>query len=108
MNPSTIPLSTVLKDELKNPEVALSFQKHRQEIELVMQIIAARKARHWTQHDLARRAGIRQQALSRIECQKTLPNLKSLVKLAEVLELELVFIPRQSSLAESTPRTLAP
>lgn len=103
MNSTTVSLSTVLKEELKNPEVALSFQKHRHEIELVMQIIAARKARHWTQHDLAQRAGIRQQALSRIECQKTFPNLKSLVKLADVLELELVFVPRQSTISESTP-----
>lgn len=94
MNPTTVPLSAVLSEQLKNPDVAVAFHQHHQEIELVMQIIAARKARHWTQHELAQKAGIRQQVLSRIECQKTTPNLTSLMKLAEALDLELIFIPR--------------
>lgn len=106
MSSSSAALSSVLSEQLKSPEVALAFHQHRQEIELVMQIIAARKARHWTQHDLAKKAGIRQQVVSRIECQKTTPNLTSLMKLADALELELIFIPRSTT--ETHHRSLTP
>ena len=92
MNTALTPLQSVLQQQLTDPKVAEAFYHHRQEIALVMQIIEARKAQHLSQNDLARKAGVRQQVVSRIECHKTYPNLKTLIKLTEALNLSLILI----------------
>ena len=61
---------------------------------LVLPIIEARRARGWSQRDLARAAGIQQPVLARLEIGDTDPRASTLLKLARALELELSWIDR--------------
>ena len=92
MNTGLTSLQTVLQQQLTDPQVAEAYYRHRHEIALVMQIIETRKAQHLSQNDLARKAGVRQQVVSRIECHKTYPNLKTLIKLTEALNLSMILV----------------
>jgi len=52
---------------------------------IARQIIRARKAAGWTQVDLASRAGVRQETISRIETGKHSPGLKTMEKIDRAL-----------------------
>lgn len=53
-------------------------------------IVVARRRRGWTQKELARRAGTTQPAIARLESGRAQPRMRTLRKLAEVLEARLV------------------
>ncbi len=62
---------------------------------LILKIVDARKARRLSQAELARRVGIKQGNLSRIESGQSDIRVGSLVELARVLNFELMLIPKQ-------------
>lgn len=53
---------------------------------IARQIIRGRKAAGWTQAELAARAGIRQETISRIETGKHSPGLKTMAKIDQALK----------------------
>ena len=53
---------------------------------IARQIIRGRKAAGWTQAELAARAGIRQETISRIETGKHSPGLKTMAKIDRALK----------------------
>ena len=53
---------------------------------IARQIIRGRKAVGWTQAELAARAGVRQETISRIETGKHSPGLKTMAKIERALE----------------------
>ena len=53
---------------------------------IARQIIHDRKAIGWTQAELATRAGVRQETISRIETGKHSPNLKTMAKIDQALQ----------------------
>ena len=53
---------------------------------IARQGIRARKAAGWTQAELASRAGVRQETISRIETGKHSPGLKTMVKIDRALK----------------------
>jgi ribosome-binding protein aMBF1 (putative translation factor) len=52
---------------------------------LAQQLVKRRRAAGWTQEELAARAGIRQETVSRIECGKNAPNVATVDKLDRTL-----------------------
>lgn len=56
----------------------------------------ARKAKGWSQRDLAARSGVTQANISKLETGRTDPQLSTLVDLARFLDLELMLAPRQA------------
>lgn len=62
-------------------------------------IAAARRLRGITQTELAKRTGIAQGAISRIESGKANPSVKTLTRLADGLNMNIAldFIPRQEA-----------
>jgi DNA-binding XRE family transcriptional regulator len=54
---------------------------------LARQIIQRRQAAGWTQAELAKRAGVRQETVSRIESGKNAPNVRTVDKLDRALKM---------------------
>ena len=53
---------------------------------IARQIVRGRKAAGWTQAELAARAGVRQETISRIETGKHSPGLKTMAKIDQALK----------------------
>ena len=62
--------------------------------ELRRDLIAARKAKGWTQRDFAGKVGMPQVHISAIETGKVTPRFDTLLDLVRVLEFDLVLAPR--------------
>ena len=54
-----------------------------------IQLIKARNARAWSAPELSRRAGVRHSLIYDFEADKRLPNLKTLLRLADALGVTL-------------------
>jgi len=79
----------VKKELLKNPDFRKSYEASEPEYQLARSLIAARIKKDLTQAQLARRAGTKQSAISRIEGMTTLPSLTTLKKLSKALNIPL-------------------
>lgn len=62
-------------------------------------ISAGRKARKWSQEDLAERLGVASETISRFERGATLPSLVTLQRLGQLLKVPLAELVAESSLA---------
>ncbi|WP_147115492.1 helix-turn-helix domain-containing protein [Tateyamaria sp. syn59] len=71
---------------------------------LGQQLRQARKAKGWSQGDLARRAGTDPRQISRIETAAHEPKLSLLLAVVAALEMDLSLVPRQGA----SPQTARP
>jgi len=71
-----------LEEQLKDPEFAAEWERQRPEMEYMKAIIAARMESNLTQKELARKTGIRQSNISRIETGNSSPTIATLQQLA--------------------------
>jgi ribosome-binding protein aMBF1 (putative translation factor) len=62
-----VPFKTVLRNELKNPEVKKAFDEEGVFADIAIQVARMREQEGLTQGQLARRIHTKQQAISRIE-----------------------------------------
>lgn len=63
-------------------------------LRIAKMIIHLRMDRGWTQAELAKKAGLHQPQIGRIENGDQLPNMQTLLKILHALEMELAFVPR--------------
>jgi len=78
-----------LKEQLKDPEFAREYNALAPEYEIIDQLIQARIKHKLTQKELAKRVGIKQSNISRLETGNYNPTLKFLKKLAYSLGKEI-------------------
>lgn len=78
-----------LQEQLKNPEFAAEYEAMRPEYEATRAIIAARLEKNMTQQELARKTGIRQSNISRIENGTSSPTVETLSRIAAGLGKKL-------------------
>ena len=71
-----------LDEQLSDPEFALEWEQQRPEREYTKAIIAARVEKNITQKELAKRTGIRQSNISRIENGNCSPTVATLQQIA--------------------------
>lgn len=83
-----------LEEELKNEEFRENYNRVRKEYELIEQIVAMRKKMKITQETLAKKANVSQQAISRLEKEKHIPKIDTLLKIVDGLGLKLVLTER--------------
>ena len=69
-------------------------QKMLQEF-IVGELIKARKAMGMSQKELAQRCGLPQSTVGRIEAGLVVPNMLTLAKIAEVLQMEIAVRPKE-------------
>jgi len=81
-----------------DPELKEMWDNSRMEYRLLGELIRLRKEKGISQIDLANRAGYKQQAISRIEKKENSPTLKTLCALADVLDVDIKFVPRHQAL----------
>ncbi|MDR3271629.1 MAG: helix-turn-helix domain-containing protein [Peptococcaceae bacterium] len=76
-------LNKYLDEQLKNPEFAAEWASQCPEREYIKAIIAARIEQNLTQEELARKTGIRQSNISRIETGNCSPTIATLQQIAD-------------------------
>ncbi len=81
--------SRYVEQQLKNPEFKEEWDSSKPEYELMRLLVLARSKNKMTQAELARKTGIRQSNISRIENGKCSPNLDTLIKLAKGLNKKI-------------------
>ncbi len=85
-----IPFEQVLEEHLKDPEFRAEWERLAPARAVANRLIAYRADHGLTQTGLARLLGMSQPAVFRLELGEHLPTLPTLLKLSEVLGLEIV------------------
>ena len=78
-----------LNEQLKNPEFSAEYERLRPEYEAIRAVIAARMECNMTQEELAKKTGIRQSNISRIESGTSSPTVDTLARIATGLGKKL-------------------
>ena len=79
-----ISLDQVLQNiKVQNEESRLTIEAAEKTIEIINKIVETREALGLTQRDLAKKCGIQQPALARIETFKVVPQINTLIKIAK-------------------------
>jgi|GEM_PF-1017470 len=91
-----------LARRLEDPEYRQAYEEGRERIDQIDSVIRALDARreelHLTKAELARRAGVKPEAIRRLfSAEKPNPTLTTLVALAGALDLEILPTPRPSA-----------
>lgn len=79
----------IINEKRKNKEFDESYIEIEKEYALIRQVVEARKNKGLTQKNLADIVGVSQQEISRLECEKHVPNLISFIRILEALGLEI-------------------
>ena len=90
-------LDQYLEEQLKDPEFKKIHEENQEEYEAIRAEIAARCSQNVTQEELARRTGIRQSNISRIESGACSPRISTLQKIADALGMKLCIELRKKS-----------
>ena len=80
--------NTHLKEKLKNKRFKRMYEEEKELLDISLKILEARRAQNLSQAELADRAHITQQQLSRIENGMNF-NIKTLLKLCDALDLSI-------------------
>lgn len=86
-------------EQMKDPDFATAYTELEPQMSLTRAIVNARLTQHLTQQELAKRTGIAQTEISRIENGTRNPSLKILQRLAEGMDmfLKISFEPKKKS-----------
>ena len=88
-----IDVKKAIKEKCENdPEFNSAYRQARAELDLIAQLKKARKEKGLTQKDVADKAGLMQQMVSRIENREFPPNYRNLVKVADALDSKLQLV----------------
>ena len=87
-----IDVKSIVKEERKDREFDLEYRKIKQEYKLIEKLVETRKEKNMTQKELAKITGVSQQAISRLELEKHIPQMDTLIKILDGLDLELTIV----------------
>ena len=80
----------VLAEDLREPEFKRHFKAYELPTRIAVEIAFLRREKKLTQAGLAKRMGVSQQFIARLEnSESTMPSLRTLAKLAEALDRRL-------------------
>lgn len=88
-NPKYVTFEQLKKRLMRNPKFRRAYEASEPEYQLARSLIAARLKRNLTQAQLAKKAGTKQSAISRIESMGSLPSVSTLRKLSKALDVPL-------------------
>ena len=80
-----------------DPELKEMWEGSRMEYRLLGELTKLRKEKGLSQAELANMSGNKQQVISRIEKHEQSPTLRTLCNLADILDVDIVLMPRQYS-----------
>lgn len=85
-------VESIIKTKREDKEFDTEYKKIKKEYELIEKLVEARKQRNITQQQLSKVTGISQQAISRIEKEKHIPKVDTLIRILDGLDLELTIV----------------
>lgn len=85
------------KQQMQDPELAREYEAIQPEMDVIRAIVNARTSQNLTQNELAKRTGINQADISKLENGTRNPSVNLLKRLAEGMgmRLKIEFIPKQ-------------
>ncbi len=94
----SVPWREYVDEQMKNPEFRAAYDALEPEYALIRQLIDLRIKRGLSQRELARRAGMQQPTLARVESGKT-ASLRTLRRVADALnaDVRVSIVPRHAS-----------
>lgn len=94
MTSNTISWDSIRDEVLADPEVKAEYDALESEFQCARQVIALRRASGLNQRDFAKRVGIKQPQLARLESGKQIPKIETLAKLARGAgyDIEISFV----------------
>jgi DNA-binding XRE family transcriptional regulator len=88
-----IKVQEIIDHEIRtDPEFKLAWDESRMEYELMGELVKMRKAKGFSQSDIAKLIGKKQQVISRIENKESSPTLRTFCKIAEKLDCEVKLV----------------
>jgi len=79
----------ILKKEIKDPEFRRGFEMEKKKLEISLAIIELRKKQKISQAQLAKKAGVKQSAIGRIEAGKQNLTIETLQQIASAFNKQL-------------------
>lgn len=89
-----IDVKAIINEEMKKDEFKTSYERLKKEYDLIDQIIKIRKNMKITQEELAKSVNVSQQAISRLEKEKHIPKIDTLMKIIDGLGMKLILTER--------------
>ena len=85
------------KQQMQDPELVREYEAIQPEMDVIRSIVNARTSQNLTQNELAKRTGINQADISKLENGTRNPSVNLLKRLAEGMgmSLKIEFIPKQ-------------
>ena len=85
------------KQQMKDPEFVKEYEASQPEMDVIRAIVNARTSQNLTQSELAKRTGINQADISKMENGTRNPSINLLKRLAEGMgmNLKIEFVPKQ-------------
>ena len=85
------------KQQMQDPELVSEYEAIQPEMDVIRAIVNARTSQNLTQNELAKRTGINQADISKLENGTRNPSVNLLKRLAEGMgmSLKIEFIPKQ-------------
>ena len=92
-------LNDMLSEQLGNDEFRKEYERIQPEMDVIRAIIDARTSQNLTQKELAKRTGIHQSDISKLENGTRNPSVSLLRRLAEGMgmTLKIEFVPKQKA-----------
>lgn len=87
------------KQQMQDPELVREYEAIQPEMDVIRAIVNARTSQNLTQNELAKRTGINQADISKLENGTRNPSVNLLKRLAEGMgmSLKIEFIPKQKA-----------
>lgn len=89
--PRTIPFEKIQREWMKDPEFRREYEKLEPEFQIARALIDARIKKNMTQAEIAKKAGTKQPVISRLEGAQGSPSLSLIKRIAQALDVRLVF-----------------
>ena len=85
------------KQQMQDPELVREYEAIQPEMDVIRAIVNARTSQNLTQNELAKRTGINQADISKLENGTRNPSINLLKRLAEGMgmSLKIEFVPKQ-------------
>ena len=85
------------KQQMQDPEFVKEYEAIQPEMDVIRAIVNARTSQNLTQNELAKRTGIKQADISKLENGTRNPSINLLKRLAEGMgmSLKIEFVPKQ-------------
>ena len=92
-------LEDFMQEQLKNPEFRKEYEAIQPEMAVIQAMIDARTSQNLTQKELAKRTGIHQSDISKLENGTRNPSINILKRLADGMDmvLKIEFVPKQKT-----------